>query len=184
LSFGKALQDDGVMNVAIAKFTHSGSQIIDWTPEGSVAKPRNLYPRFIAFIEESLEDLQGRGHEVELAGIFYHLGENDMSFGPHRQQCPLWLQAIIAQSRIDLQRPDLTWFVSQQPPTDDKSVNAIDVTAALEEMAAADPGLVHVKAFELPGQAQKLVITTEGIVQLGEVLARSYLDRAPKRSAP
>ena len=179
IGFGSALQEGLGGNIAIAKFTHSGSQIIDWTPEGSVARSRNLYPRFIAFVRESVGELEAEGLAVELAGIFYHLGENDMSFGPHRRNAPKWLQAFVAQSRVDLARPGLKWFVSQQPPTDDKRVNEIDVTAAVEAVAAADPHLVHIKAFDLPEQEKKLVITTEGIVELGEVLARDYLRTLP-----
>ena len=53
-------------------------------------------------------------------------------------------------------------------------VNSIEVTAEIEKIAVADPHLIHVKAFELPQQEQKLVITTAGIVELGEVMATSY----------
>ncbi|MEO1844122.1 MAG: sialate O-acetylesterase [Akkermansiaceae bacterium] len=176
LSFGATLQDRGVANIAIAKFTHSGSQVIDWTPEGSDAKSRNLYPHFIAFIKEAIAELEEKGHQVELQGIYYHLGENDMSFGPHRRKSPAWLQSTIAQSRLDLKRPTLMWIVSQQPPTDDKRVNEIDVVAAMETVAAADPHLIHLKAFDLPAQEKKLVITTEGIVQLGEIMAGAVKD--------
>ena len=38
-------------NIAIAKFTHSGSQINDWTPEGTTASDCNQYQPFIAFIK-------------------------------------------------------------------------------------------------------------------------------------
>jgi hypothetical protein len=175
LSFGATLARKLPDNVAIAKFTHSGTQIIDWTPAGSEAKSRNIYPSFIAFVQESMKELAGQGHEVELAGIFYHLGENDMSFGPHRQQSVDWLASFVSQSRLDLGLPDLKWFVSQQPPTDDESVNGIDVTANLQKLAGTDPHLIHVKVFDLPGQEQKIVITTAGIVALGERLAGSYL---------
>lgn len=175
LSFGQMLQSHQSNNIAMAKFTHSGSQIIDWTPEGSVAKTRNLYPSFIAFVRHALRDLEARGHPVDLAGVFYHLGENDMSFLPYRQQASDRLRAIIEQSRKDLARPDLKWFVSQQPPTDDPSVNAIDVTAEVEAMAGADPHLIHLKAFNLPPQDEALVISTAGIVELGKLLAQGYL---------
>ncbi len=175
LSFGATLAHKSQDNVAVAKFTHSGSQIIDWTPAGSEATSRNLYPGFVAFIRESLKDLTDRGHPVQLAGIFYHLGENDMSFAPYRKQAAERLASIVAQSRKDLALPDLKWFVSQQSPTDDKSVNAIDVTADLDRLAAADEALIHVKAFDLPGRDQKLVIRTAGIVSLGEALAGAYL---------
>jgi len=176
LSFGRTLQDKVPGNIAIAKFTHSGSQINDWTPAGTNAKDRNLYPHFIAFIQESIKQLQAKGHQVELAGIFYHVGENDMSFGPYRRDAAKWLQSTVAKSRVDLGLPSLKWHVSQQPPTDEKGLNAIDVTANLAAIAAADPAFIHVKAFDLPGQEEKLVITTPGVVRLVELLAQSYLE--------
>lgn len=174
LSFGHALKNDGVDNIAVAKFTHSGSQIIDWTPEGSMAKSRNLYPHFIAFVWESIEDLAKRGHNVELAGIFYHLGENDMSFGPFRKQAAARLKSLIKQSRLDLAQPDLKWFVTQQPPTDDGRVNGIDVVADVESLAAGDANLIHIKAFDLPEQEKQLVLDTAGVVALGELMAERY----------
>jgi hypothetical protein len=175
LSFGAALARKLPDNVAIAKFTHSGSQIIDWTPEGSEAKSRNLYPAFLAFVRESMKELTDRGQVVELAGIFYHLGENDMSFPPFRKRAIGWLASLVNQSRKDLGLNSLKWYVSQQQPTDDESVNGIDVTAELAKLAVVDPNLIHIQAFDLLGPKQKLVITTPGIVALGEVLAGSYL---------
>ena len=174
LSFGQALRGKNLGNIAIAKFTHSGSQINDWTPQGTSAKDRNLYSPFISFVKESMRELQAKGHQVELAGVFYHVGENDMSFFPYRRDAAKWLQATIAQSRKDLEMPALRWFVSQQPPTDDKSVNQLDVTGELAELARGDTGVYHIKAFDLPQQREKLVITTEGIVRLGEVLAQGF----------
>lgn len=176
LSFGKTLQEQLSGNIAIAKFTHSGSQMNDWTPLGTEAADRNLYPRFIAFIQASIKELQAKGHSVELAGIFYHVGENDMSFGPYRREAARWLQVTIEKSRQDLSLPALKWYVSQQPPTDEQRLNAIDVTGNIAAIAAADPNVLVVKAFNLPPQAEKLVISTPGIVQLGELLAHSYLE--------
>jgi hypothetical protein len=177
VSFAQTLKGKVPGNIAIAKFTHSGSQMNDWTPEGTSAKDRNLYPQFIAFIKASIRELQARGHEVDLAGIFHHVGENDMSFYPYRKEAAQWLQSTVAKSREDLALPALKWFVSQQPPTDEKGLNRIDVTANLAALAAADPAFIHVKAFALPPQEEKLVITTAGIVELGEVLAQDYLEK-------
>jgi len=177
LSFGAAVSRKLKERVAVAKFTHSGSQIIDWTPEGSEAITRNLYSGFIEFVRDSVQDIRDHGQEVELAGILYHLGENDMSWGPFRSGAPGRLQALVNQSRLDLELPELPWFVSQQSPTDDEQVNEIDVTAAIEKVAAADPNLIHVKAFDLPAQEKQLVLDTAGIVALGELLARSVLSR-------
>lgn len=177
LSFAQTLKGKTPGNIAIAKFTHSGSQMNDWTPEGTSAKDRNLYPQFIALIQESIKELQAKGHQVDLAGVFYHIGENDMAFYPYRKNAAKWLQSTIAKSREDLALPGLKWFVSQQPPTDEKGLNRIDVTADFAALAAADPGFIHLKAFALPPQEEKLVITTSGIVDLGEVLAQGYLEK-------
>ncbi len=176
LSFGRTLHGKVPGNIAIAKFTHSGSQINDWTPQGTVAKDRNLYPQFIAFVQESIKELQAKGHSVELAGIFYHVGENDMSFGPYRNNAAQWLQSTVVQSRQDLSLPSLRWFVSQQPSTDDKGRKAIGVTADLAAIAAIDPAFIHLKAFSLAPQKEKLVVTAAGIVQLGELLAQCYIE--------
>jgi hypothetical protein len=186
LSFGATLASGlarkGKSDIAIAKYTHSGSQVVDWTPEGSEAQTRNLYPDFIKFVRASVQDLKDRGHEVELAGVFYHLGENDMSFGPYRRKAVAQLAALVAQSRKDLGLPSLPWFVSQQPAPDDTSANITEVTAELQRLATADANFIHIKAFDLPGwqtngTESKLVITTPGIVALGELLAEGYLRR-------
>ena len=175
LSFGRRLQGRGQGDIAIAKFTHSGSQMNDWTPEGSMAKTRHIYPDFIAFIRRSIRDLENKGHDVELAGIFYHIGENEMSMPPYRKKTPAWLHSTVTRSRQDLKMPTLRWFVSQQPPTDHERVNKFDVTAEFERLASEDPHLVHIKFFNLPPQEKQLVINTGGIVRLGELLADSYL---------
>lgn len=176
VSFAAEISQHSGEQIAIAKFTHSGSQIIDWTPEGSMAKTRHIYPDFIEFIRQAQRSLSDKGFDVEIAGIFYHLGENDMSFYPYRKDAAERLKGIVAQSRVDLKLPELAWYVSQQKPTDHESVNKVDVVSMVSTVAEDDPHLHHLKAFDLPPQEQRLVITTEGIVRLGEALADFYLD--------
>jgi hypothetical protein len=148
----------------------------DWTPEGTQTKDRNLYAKFISFIQQSIKELGAKGQKVELAGVFYHVGENDMTYGPYRQNAAKWLQSTVVKSRQDLGLPSLKWFVSQQPPTDEKGLNNIDVTANFAALAATDPMFIHIKAFSLPPQPEQLVITTAGVIQLGELLAKVYLE--------
>jgi hypothetical protein len=176
LSFAKTLQATDKGNIAIAKFTHSGTQMNDWTPEGTAAKDMHVYPAFIAFIKEAMAELTAKGQQVELAGILYHAGENDMAFGGYRRQAAKWLQSTVTQSRRDLAMPALKWFVSQQPPSDEKGLNKLNVTADLAAIAAADPAFIHIKAFELPPQREKLVLDTAGVLKLGELLARGFLE--------
>lgn len=182
LSFGRVLKKKLREPLAIAKFTHSGSQIVDWTPEGSEAVSRNLYPAFLAFVRAAIADLEARGHQVEVAGIFYHVGENDMSFGPFRQAAAERIRSFVRHSREDLGLPHLRWYVSQQPPTDDESVNAIEVIAELEKLAAEDAHMIHLEVFDLPEQEKKLVLDTRAVVELGERLAKAYLEQQDRSS--
>jgi len=171
LSFASRLRErDAGAAFAIAKFTHSGSQMNDWIPEATEQAARHLYPAFIDFVRDSVQDLEKRGHTVILK-IVYHVGENDMSWGGTRGKAAERLKATIEQSRVDLKRPDLQWLVSQQEPTDHERLNQIDVLAQIEAVAEADPNTAHLRAFDLPGREQKLVITTPGILQLGERMA-------------
>ena len=175
LSFGSELQRMGAGQFAIAKFTHSGSQIIDWTPEGSEARSRHLYPDFVNFVKTSIQELEKRGHEVDLAGIWYHLGENDMSYHPYRKQAPERLVTIIRQTRLDLMRPHLKWYVSQQSPTQNEELSRIDVLSQVEEALQSDPDTVHVKWSGFPDTEKELVISTAGILEMGKRLAEQVM---------
>lgn len=175
LSFSHKLQNAGVKNIAILKFTHSGSQIIDWTPDGSGAPTRNLFFPFTESIKKATAELSGNGYQVSLEGIFYHIGENDMSYTPFRRDAAKNIQQMIQGSRKELDAPELKWFISQQPPTNHKNVNGFDVTSAIDGIIGNDENAIHVKAFDLPVQEKRLVIDTPGIVMLGEILADAYL---------
>lgn len=100
-----------------------------------------------------------------------------MAFGPYRNSAAQWLQTTVTQSRQDLANPSLKWFVSQQPPCDEKGLNKINVTENLATIAVADTAFIHLKAFELPTEQEKLVITTAGIVALGNLLAKAYFEQ-------
>ncbi|MCP4836020.1 MAG: sialate O-acetylesterase [Phycisphaera sp.] len=168
VSFGARMQrNDRRQPIAIAKFTHSGSQIVDWTPEGSVAKARNLYPAFLAFVRESMDAIRESGARPRLAGVVYHVGENDMSFHPFRRQAAERLGTTIARLRTDLQEPALRWFISQQPPTDHESVNSVDVVADMARLAAGDPNVHHRLVTGFPEQRKQLVLDTGAVVWLG-----------------
>lgn len=175
LSFVARLQETMTTPIAIAKYTHSGSQIIDWTPAGSEAASRNLYSSFIEFAKQSIQDLEDRGHDVELAGVFYHLGENDMSFMPYRRAAAERVRSLVETSRVDLAMPELDWFISQQSPTRSNDLDKIDVLAEIAMLAKTDTHLHHVRAVDLPEQPKQIVLNAEGIVALGQLLADSYL---------
>ena len=98
-----------------------------------------------------------------------------MSFGPFRRGAAGHIGQLIEASRKDLKESKLHWYVSQQPPTDHKDVNGIDVMSEVAALAAADRYTFHVPTEGLPPQEKQLVISTEGIVALGAWLAEAYL---------
>ena len=53
----------------------------------------------------------------------------------------------------------------------------ISTASEIERLAqlAKDDDATHVRAFQLPPQAKKLVIDSEAIIQLGNILAEAYL---------
>ncbi len=175
LSFGRTIRAKIGDPIAILKFTHSGSQIIDWTPEGSEASSRNLFPAFVTSVRSAIADLESKGHTVELAGVFYHIGENDMSFGPYRRSAPERIRSLVKATRESLELPQLKWFLSQQLPTDHERVNEIDVTAELVQLADSDEHVIHIPVFDLPEQEKILVLDTEAVVLLGDRIANAYL---------
>lgn len=175
LSFAKTVQLQSNQAIAIAKFTHSGSQMIDWTPEGSIAVTRNLYPKWIDFIRSSIADLKARGHSVNLTAVIYHVGENDMSYAPFRRAAPEHLRALIQSTRSDLKMPDLQWIVSQQSPTSNENLDKIPVMEEVAKIAKTDRYLMLVNSLDLPPQPKQLVLNTGGIIALGEQLAKTYL---------
>lgn len=179
VSFGRALAEGGHAPFALAKFTHSGAQIVDFTPAGTAASTRNLYPAWLEFVRTSIAALERKGHTVRLAGIVYHLGENDMAWRPHRQKAATWLGEWIAASRRDLALPELRFFVSQQAPPEQADLEKDDVVGAVRKLASADARFVHIEALRPPPQREALVFDTAGVVWLGEQLAAAVL-RASK----
>ena len=175
LSFASRIQKKEKANIAIAKFTHSGSQIIDWTPKGSDAKSRNLYPEFLTFVKKNISDLEALGHTVELAGIFYHLGENDMSLSSFKQNAVSRMKELIDGSRQDLGMSDLKWFVSQQPPAAFDGAAKVDIAAQLSEWSQQSKSNWHVPASDLLADKEHILMNSNGVIKLGLLLADAYL---------
>ncbi len=173
LSFGARLRKslDAKEGVAIVKFTHSGAQGPDWFPNGSAEPHRNLYPKLISFVRSAQEDLQQRGFECSLEGIFWHTGENDTYFGPYSQNSAKWMKQLIDQFRADVKQPDVPWFISEQHKNAPWR-NIEPVNAALNEMARNDPRVTIIKTSALPHA--RLHFGTKGTLLLGEEMAQAY----------
>lgn len=173
LSFGLQLRKaiDAKEGVAIVKFTHSGAQGPDWFPRGSPEAHRNLYPKFIAFLRAALQDLARQGCESQLEGVFWSTGENDTYFGPYRQKYAVWMKDLIARVRLDLQRPTLPWFITEQHP---KAIwrNMDAINASLKTMAQAEQQVFVIPTANLPHA--RAHFGTQGTLQLGDEMAKAW----------
>jgi hypothetical protein len=174
LSFGARLRKslNPEEGIAIVKFTHSGAQSPDWSPRGSLQSHRNLYQRFVNFVLAAQQDLSRRGYDCQLEGVFWHTGENDTYFGPYLQNYAQSMKQLIDQSRIDLKRAELTWFITEQhkqAPWGDST----EINASLLELTKSDPQVKLIKTAHLPHA--KRHFGTKGTLMLGEEMADAYL---------
>ena len=176
LSFGAKLRKslDAKDGVAILKFTHSGAQGPDWFPKGSPEAHRDLYSKLVAFIFEAQQDLNQRGFECSLEGIFWHTGENDTYFGPYAQNNAKWIKQLIDQLRLDLKRPELPLFISEQHKNSPWG-NIDSVNLTLHEAARTDPGVTIIKTSHLPHDRHHF--GTKGTLLLGDEMANAYLKK-------
>lgn len=176
LSFGAEVRRslDAREGVAVVKFTHSGAQGPDWSPNGSPEVHRNLYPKFLALVREARDDLIRRGFDCRVEGIFWHTGENDTYFGPYAQNNAKWMKQLIDQLRADLDQPDLPWFITEQHQ--DAPWGNIDiVNSALHELAHGDAQITVIKTSHLPHARHHF--GTEGTLWLGRSMAEAYLKK-------
>lgn len=179
LSFGRAVKrtlKKGEV-LAIYKFTHSGAQSIDWLPEGTDIPHRDLYKSFIAAIRTARADLKAAGYASELAGVFWHCGENDRALHQQAKTYAANLKKLIDGTRKDLSAPKLKWFITEQPviPPDWAGKRTfLPVDKDLEALARADENIKFIKTSHLPHRV--VVFGTEGILALGEEMAKALGD--------
>jgi len=177
LSFGRAVRRyvDRSHGVAIYKFTHSGAQSIDWLPEGSEEKHRDLYRKWISGIERCRKDLTERGYQCDIPAIFWHCSENDRALVWMADKYADRLKTFIDATRRDLKLPDLKWIITEQPilPLSFAGSRELyDVNKDLEAMAATDPNIRFVKTAHLPHHL--VLFGTEGVLLLGDEMARAW----------
>ena len=177
LSFGQKLiptmKSDETL--AIYKFTDSGSQSLDWLPEGSKESYRDRYQDWITGIKQCRSDLLKQGYQCEIPAIFWHCGENDRALTWMADKYAARFQSFMNATRKDLGLPKLTFILTEQPMlpasiTGDKTL--YDLNPDLEALAAKDPNLHFVKTADLPHGP--VLFGTEGIIALGKRMAEAW----------
>jgi len=176
LSFGARIRaatppGDGV---AIVKFTHSGAQGPDWSPEGSAESHRDLYRRWLDFVRGARDDLIQRGFDVRIEGIVWTTGENDTFFPPYAQQHSKLIKHLVEKTRADLDQPQLRWVIAAQHGKSPWG-NVAAVNEGLENLTRADAGIVVIDTSRLP--YLRAQYGTEGTLRLGAAMAKAFAHR-------
>jgi hypothetical protein len=164
-------------SIAVVKFTHSGAQAPDWSPDGTPETHRDLYPKFSKFIGEAMSDLARQGYESTLEGVFWHTGENDTYFTPYQRKYADGMRRLIAQVRLDLKTQNLQWFISEQHPAAIWK-NVADINGALRTLARTEAGVFMVPTSHLP--YERTHFGTQGTLLLGEEYAKAYSQQRRK----
>lgn len=177
LSFGRAMipqmKDDEVL--AIYKFTDSGSQSLDWLPEGSDHPYRDRYAKWIEGIRKIRSDLEAQGYECDLEAVFWHCGENDRALTWMADKYAERFKRFMESTRRDLGVADLEWFLTEQPMIPESlsgDAKLYDLNPDLEALASDDANLFFIETSDLPHQPVRF--GTEGTVRLGERMAEAW----------
>ena len=175
LSFGAAVAKDLQDPIAIVKITDSAGFLEDWLPAAPKAS-RPLYGDAMAFIQDALADLSGAGMNPVLEAVIWLPGEHDAWWTPFRKKYAANLTTLVANMRADLQAPGLRWFVAEL--ADDMiwgQANLDQLDAQIQSVAAADPLLWFVETDLVPTPQLSAMFETEGVLQLGRLMAGFYL---------
>ena len=182
LSFGASIRRATPPEVAVAivKFTHSGAQLPDWSPEGSEEPHRDLYRRFVGFVRDARDDLVRRGCDVRMEGIVWTLGENDSFFGPYVTRHPEAMQRLVEATRADLGEPEMPWVIAAHHGRAPWG-HVAAVNDGMAGMARTVPGITVVETSALP--YLRAWYGTAGTLGLGESLAEAFENRADRAPA-
>lgn len=167
--------------LAIYKFTDSGSQSLDWLPEGSSEPYRDRYQAWIKGIKKCRDDLTKRGYQCEIQAIVWHCGENDRALNWMAKEYSKRFQHFMNSTRKDLELPNLSWILTEQPMlpasiTGDEKL--YDLNYDLETLDTNDPNLTFVKTSDLPHKP--VLFGSKGIIRLGNRMAKTWKENQLK----
>lgn len=174
-AFAQTLRELGVGEMAIVRTAEGGTPIhteatrVDWNPDSR----GELFDLLLDTVSKAVLDLQSKGYEVEIKGIFWMQGEADTLSVEQADAYEGLLEDFLAQLRSRLGMADLPVYLGEILKNDALAGNA-RVREIQSTVADNDPTitLVHTDGFE---QRDAPHFSETGYFRLGEEFAREYL---------
>ncbi|OEL28343.1 putative carbohydrate esterase [Dichanthelium oligosanthes] len=157
----------GAAAVGLVPCAQGGTPIANWT------RGTELYERMVTRARAALDGCHGRG---ELAAMLWYQGEGDTMRRDDAERYQGRMEALVRDVRRDLGRPDLL-VVQVGIATAQYNGKFLDrVREAQKAVTLAVPNIKYVDAMGLPIASDNTHLTTQAQVQLGNMLAKSYLE--------
>jgi hypothetical protein len=173
LSFGEELVRAGQGPVAVLKITDGCGVMLDW--DAGLDGYRGLYRKSLAFILESVADLEKAGIKSKFEGVFWLQGEHDAYFKKYHPEYRRRLEAFISNLRRDLSAPGLVWHICELSPRSPWGAEAVSfLNGEIRAAAAADPAVRVISTADLP-HSRRIHFGTDGTLALGRRMADDYL---------
>ncbi|XP_066393912.1 probable carbohydrate esterase At4g34215 [Miscanthus floridulus] len=151
--------------VGLVPCAQGGTPIANWS------RGTELYERMVTRARAAVAECSGRG---ELAGMLWFQGEADTM---RRQDAELYrrrMETLVHDVRGDLGRPDLL-VIQVGIATAQYNGKFLDLVREAQK-AVTLPNVKYVDAMGLPIASDHTHLTMEAQVQLGNKLAKSYLE--------
>ncbi|KAF8653403.1 hypothetical protein HU200_013342 [Digitaria exilis] len=157
----------GPAAVGLVPCAQGGTPLANWT------RGTELYERMVTRARAALD---GCGGGAELAAVLWYQGETDAM---SREDAELYqgrMETLVRDVRRDLGRPDLLVIEVGIATAQYNGKYLSEVREAQKAVTRTVPNVRYVDAMGLPIASDKTHLTTEAQVQLGNMLAKSYLE--------
>jgi len=171
LGFGHAMlaaaPDEKIL---LVKFAEGGTSLVaDWT----LSDPKKLYAGFIHFVKATERKITDEGADYEIRGMLWMQGEGDA--GPKDNGYKKLLTELIAQTRADLNLPQLPFVIGQVYDNGRRNFVIFDEKAVAKEV----PFTAFVESDGLKTWDHGTHFDAASQIELGKRFAREMLKLAP-----
>ncbi|CAN6251301.1 unnamed protein product [Urochloa humidicola] len=153
--------------VGLVPCAQGGTPLANWT------RGTELYDRMVTRARTAMASCKDGG---ELSAMLWYQGETDAMSRDDAELYQGRMEALVRDVRRDLSRPDLLVIQVGIATAQYGGKFLGRVREAQKAVTLALPNVKYVDAMGLPIASDKTHLTTEAQVQLGEMLAKSYLE--------